>query len=251
MPTVFAAQLIETETPWLEIWNRMYKGLLPYARQILVMFGYYVERDLEVPSPDAPLTNEEVAELTPIASALTKAAVESQRMRSGVQVATLKKVAKAPSQHVGNLPAAIQWMMSSFYKRGEEKAGTFAMDIWGTDLTRTTYIRGEPTPENMSRAAEAAANQIQAGRSPGRPHNRANWILAENLGAIYRTSGQVIARHRQKAPKDLKGSSIYVESGPFYEFLEMVLPPLQDFLREHRLASVTIESIVRQTVYPV
>jgi hypothetical protein len=57
MPTLYAAQLIETETPWLEIWNRMYKGLLPYARQILVVLGYCVERDLEVSSPDAPRRN--------------------------------------------------------------------------------------------------------------------------------------------------------------------------------------------------
>lgn len=145
MATLYAAQLIENETPWLEIWNRMYEGLLPYARQILVSLGYYAERDLEVPSANAPLTEEEVAELTPIASALTRAAVGSQRMPPGVQVATFKKLAKALTEPVGKLPALIQWVMSSFYQRGKEKPGTFGMDIWGTDQTSTTYLRGDPT----------------------------------------------------------------------------------------------------------
>src|SRR5262245_20072621 len=56
------------------------------ARQILVMLNYYVERDLQVPSPDVPLTGEETAELTPIVSILTNAAVNSQSMPPGVRL---------------------------------------------------------------------------------------------------------------------------------------------------------------------
>jgi hypothetical protein len=50
--------------------------------------GYYAERDLQVPSPDTPLKAQEVSELTPIVSALTIAAVESERMPDRVRLAT-------------------------------------------------------------------------------------------------------------------------------------------------------------------
>jgi hypothetical protein len=117
------------------------------------------------------------------------------------------------------------------------------MDIWGTPQTRTPYIGGEPTPENMAHAAKFAASRIQAWRSRGRPHNCAH----ECLAPIFRASGQAIVRHSDKV--GWNGSKIiYRESGPFFELLELVLAPLQQFLREHRLAPVTIESVVREIV---
>jgi hypothetical protein len=85
----------------------MYEGLLPRARQILLALRYYSERDLEVPALDAPMTEGEATELSAIARALTMAAVASQQMRDGVLVATLKRLAKAPSSvPVNELPAA-------------------------------------------------------------------------------------------------------------------------------------------------
>src|SRR2546421_10780175 len=92
MPTRYAAQLVETETPWLEIWKRMYNALLPRARQILDHLGYYAERDLQVPVEGTRLTKEEDDEFTPTITALTSAAVESQQMAHGVLVATLEKL---------------------------------------------------------------------------------------------------------------------------------------------------------------
>ena len=42
------------------------------------------------------------------------------------------------------------------------------------------------------------------------------------------------------------GEAVYVEGGgPFYEFLELVLKPLQRYLRERGLAPVTVATIVR------
>jgi hypothetical protein len=250
VPTLYAAQLSEPETPWPEIWNRMYQGLVPNARQILALLGYYVEHDLHVPPPDAPLTADEIAELTPIVSALTIAAVECARMPDGVLLATLKTVAKSLSRSASSLPAAVLWEMAANYRRGQEKPGTFAMDIWGSDQTRSNYVGGEPMPDDIARAAEAAASRIQAQRSRGRRHHRAYPILAESLGAIFRASGQAIQRHRKKLPRSAKDDTIYTETGPFHEFLALVLSPLRDVLRERGLPPITVDSIVRMAADP-
>jgi hypothetical protein len=226
----------------------MYQGLVLRARQILEMLGYYVERDLEVPAPDSPLTQEEEAELTPIAAALTIAAVEMQRMSVGVQIATLKKLATAPSA-VSDLPGGIQWQLAANHRRNEEKPGEFALDIWGSAQVRAPYIMGEPTPENVARAAEGALKRLESARVRGRPRNPAHEILAERLGPIFRASGRQIRRYRKKLPKPAKVKAIYFETGPFHEFLELILPPLQGFLREQKLAPVSVETVVRETVW--
>jgi hypothetical protein len=59
MPTIHEARLTEPETPMPEIWNRMFKGLVPNARAILDCLGYYAERDLQVHSQESELTQEE------------------------------------------------------------------------------------------------------------------------------------------------------------------------------------------------
>jgi hypothetical protein len=42
-----------------------------------------------------------------------------------------------------------------------------------------------------------------------------------------------------------RGHAVFVEGGPFYDFLELVLKPLRAYLRERKLAPVTTETIVR------
>ena len=42
-----------------------------------------------------------------------------------------------------------------------------------------------------------------------------------------------------------RGEAVYVEGGPIYDFLELVLKPLRAYLRERHLAPVTTETIVR------
>jgi hypothetical protein len=253
MATLYKAELIDSATPWVQLWDQMYQGLLPYAREVLGMLDYYVERGLKVPSPDSALSAEEDAELLPIVSTLTIAAVESQKTQDGVLVATLLKVAKDPSLlSLSELHPHAQWEMAHDYQRGEEVPGTFAMDIWGTEQTQIPYIWGEPTSENIARAAKRAANRIQQGRSLGRPGHPAHALLAERLAPIFRATGQRIVRHRQKTGElresDGKEVLVYVETGPFNEFLDMVLKPLRDFLRERELAPVTTERIVRLAV---
>jgi hypothetical protein len=102
----------------------------------------------------------------------------------------------------------------------------------------------EPTEPNIAKAAAAAITRIQETRKAGRPYNAADQILAVRLGAIFRRSGHPIRRRRE--PVMRRDAVVYVESGPVYDFLELVLRPLRAHLRERGLAPVTTETIVRR-----
>jgi hypothetical protein len=251
MSTLYKPEMTETAKPWLDIWNCVHTALLPKARLILSHLGYYSKRDEPKPNDDVELAVEENEELVRIISALTVAAVLSDVMTEGKLVATLQRVAKDPDLFFSNeLPAVVQWEIASDYQRDQEKPGRFSLDIWGsTETTFTAYSLEKPTPANIARAADAAANRIQEARTRGRPYNPANRDIAERLGTIFRSSGQQIVRHRKKEVRH--DALIYVEYGPFHDFLKLVLEPLQHYLRERGLAPVTFETIVRFATAPL
>ena len=68
-------------------------------------------------------------------------------------------------------------------------------------------------------------------------------FLQSDWATIFRGSGQPI--RRQTIPIMRHGKLVYVEGGGFYDFLELVLKPLQRYLKERQLAPVTVASIVR------
>jgi hypothetical protein len=244
MPTLYKAQLVEPETPMPEIVERMTKGLLPNARQILESLGYYTEHDFQFPDPESELTEGEQQGLEPVVGALVEAAVVSVRMVPGPLAATLDKIAKKPHLFFeSELPAAVQWELANDYQRDDEKPGTFGMDIWGNEEVVSGYQFRRPTEANVRKAAEAALARIEKQRAAGRPHNHANEIVASRLGTIFRSSGQSIARRRQ--PEMRLGKLVFVEGGSFYEFLELVLPTLNRYLNEQGRSPVTTETVVR------
>lgn len=251
MPTYYKPQLVDLAMPWHDVWNLMRDGLLPVARPILVMLRFYSERDLEPLPADAPLTAEEEAEMRPIISALTIAAVESEAMKRGVLDATLRSVAKRPSFFYENeLPGAVQWELGGDIQRDSEPAGTFSMDVWGTDQTCVPYAVVPPSEEAIASAAGRALDRSQQNRSVGRPEHPAHRGLAERLGPIFGASELSIMRHKEKVVRHVHGDEVqsYAEGGPFFDFLELVMPPLRRFLQERCLSPVTIESIVRMAI---
>jgi hypothetical protein len=255
MPTLYVADLVERETPWPEIWQQMYDGLLPKARQILSILSYYFHRDLPLPASGVPLSAEEHEELSQIASILSTAAVECERMPDGLQIASFKKIANAKIRGINDLvaraPAAVQWALAGSYQRDQEPAGTFALDILGADRIRWNHIIGEPAPERLKSAAELARARNQSRRSRGRRHHRAYGPLAVSLGDCFRGSGKPTTRRHEKGRAGAVSEAIYTGKGrEFYDFLEMVLIPLSEFLRERNLPPLTIESLVRLASKP-
>jgi len=246
MPTLSKAQLIEPESPWGAAFDQMYLELRQNRIPILMALGFYAERDLSPPkNSDEIPTKDEEEELRQIASALTEAAAASEVMPPGVLVATLLKVSKQPSLLLGReLPQPVEWAIANEYQRSDEPPGTHWRDVWGDQVATFPGEVEQPTELNIGKAADAAIATIQKTRKRGRTYNRADQILAVRLGTIFRQSGRPIRRRREPAMR--KGKVVYVEGGgPVYDFLELVLKPLQSYLRERGLAPVTTATIVR------
>jgi hypothetical protein len=218
------------------------------------MLGLYAKHDLlppDVNSSGIPTKYEE-EELRQIASALTEAAAASDTMSTAVLVATLLKVSKnanlfftrEPPVFTRELPAPVEWALACDYQRANEPPGTHWRDVWGDQVSSVPGEVEQPTPANIAKAARAALATLQETRKPGRNYNVADQILADQLGAIFRGSGQPI--RRQSMPIMRHGKLVYIEGGgPFYDFLELVLKPLQRYLKVQQLAPVTVASIVR------
>jgi hypothetical protein len=245
MPTLSKAQLTEPESPWGATFDQMYLELRRNRAAILTALGFYAEHDLPPPEEDSNPTKDEEEELRQIASALTVAAAASAEMPAGVLIETLKKVSKNPSLFFPRkLPQPVEWAIADDYQRRDEPPGTYWQDVWGDQVPRFPGKVEEPTESNIAKAAGAAIARIQETRKAGRPYNAADQILAVRLGTIFRRSGQLIRRHRE--PVMRRDKVVDVESGPAYDFLELVLKPLRAHLRDGGLAPVTTETIVRR-----
>ena len=239
MPTLSKPQLIERESPWRRESDRIQRELCRKGVPILAGLGYYAERDLPVPEADQLMLVQDVEALKPITGALTFAAAASEELSDAGVIATLRKVSRNPSLlRLGQLPPEVEWDIARNYQRGDEKPGTHWPDVWGDQPEAKV-----PTDANIAKAARAAIATMQSTRKRGRRPNLANQVLADLLGDIFRQSGQPITRHLRAEMRH--GKLVFVESGPFYDFLSLVLPPLQAYLRERRLAPVTIDTIVR------
>jgi hypothetical protein len=242
MPTRYTAQLVEPQPPMKEILDRMNEGLIPNARLILASLAYYSERDLPIPDQDVSLTPEERRELEPIAAVLANAAVVNLEMKAGVLISTLQKVAKNPALFFeGHLPAEVQWELSRDYQRENEKPGTFALDVWDYEEAISAYQHQKPTEATIKKAAEGAIDRLGE-RKRGRPPNPATSIIAFGLSKIFRSTGPIVRRHYPA----MRGQKlVFIEGGPFYDFLDLVLPTLNCYLDKHGRAEVTTASVVR------
>ena len=116
------------------------------------------------------LTEEEKRELEPIATVSIEAAIMSVRMRGGVIVSTLHKVAKDPSWFFDlQLPAAVQWEIANDYLGVDERPGTFGMDIWGDEQTVCAYPLESPTEASINKGCRSRS---PLGPGPARPRTR-------------------------------------------------------------------------------
>jgi hypothetical protein len=247
MPTLAKPRLIEPESPWGAPFDRMYLELCRNRIPILTALGFYAERDLSPPkNSDEILTKDEEDELRQIASALTEAAAVSATMPTAELVATLLKVSKQPSLFMAReLPQPVELAIASNYQRCNEPPGTHCRDVWGDQAASFPGEVEQPTESSIAKAAAAALARIQKTRKAGRPYNQADHTLAIRLGSIFRQSGRAI--RRWLVPTMREGKVVYVEGGgPVYDFLELVLKPLQSYLMARGLAEVTTATIVRR-----
>jgi hypothetical protein len=223
----------------------MYSNLEPLAVEILEPTGFYERYDLDIPEmiEGRRLGIEEKDAIGRIATALTIAADAAHRTPPGIVRAWLDRIAENPALFRSEqLPPEVHWQIVSCYRRGSEPPGTHLQDVWGRRRVRFEGRARRATLPRIARAARLAAASL--GRPHGRPVNIANHLLAEYLASAFRWFGGRIVR--RQAPRDKEGGGVrYVETGPFHQFLQMVIGPLQEHLERHGLPRVTTETIER------
>ena len=245
MPTLSKPQLIEPESPWGAPFDQIYLELCRNRIPILTALGFYAEHDLSPPeSSDAIPTKDEEELLRQIASALTVAAAACEVMPPRVLLATLQRVAKEPRLFFARqLPQPVERAIALDYQRCNEPPGTHWRDVWGDQAATFPGEVEQPIESAIAKAATAAIARIQNTRKAGRPYNQADRILAIELGVIFGRSGRLIRRRPE--PVMLGKRVIYVERGPVYDFLDLVLKPLRPYLWEKLRMKITTATIVR------
>jgi hypothetical protein len=199
---------------------------------------------MPIPDQGAALTQEEELQLTPIINALAQAAITTAWMKDRIVVATLKKVAKNPSLVLdGRLPGAVLWEIATDYQRDNEKHGTFSLDIYGDEQSISGHQFQKPTEANIKKAAKTALARVSGRQTSGRPPKPANEIIGLGLGPIFCATGQSTGRRWEPEMRD--GELVWVERGPFHDFLRLILPTLNSYLKEQELDLVTVETVVR------
>lgn len=202
-------------------------GLLGRRVQILTKVGFYLEYGIpEEPGYIGDLTS--IHLIREIAGTLARAAAIV--MDGGFKaphrlIATLRAVEKNPSLVCSRRvePEALGSLAQS-YQRADEPRGTFWFDVtepWKPVRSTAAQIRI---------AAKEAIRRLKGEVRRGRRKKLMVEHLAFELRGIFLRFNPGVTRHSVYSA-DRKGRPKQVEAGPFIEFLEEVIAPLNDYLR--------------------
>jgi hypothetical protein len=130
--------------------------------------------------------------------------------------------------------------LGSWYQRAGERRGTYWFDV--DRLADAPF----PEPEQVRTAASNAIAALKAESSPGRRPDKVIEFLADKFREIFLRFNKVIFRHSVLNSRD--GRELQVEGGPFVEFLEEALRPLNryfDDLEERQVSAGAIAEFLR------
>jgi hypothetical protein len=242
MPTLYNPQLQEVGSVWREPSVEMGRELSANKENVLGKLRFYCEHgrpeDFHGKFAREVRTKEEEI-LSEIVGILTLAASISVKLRRGVLIATLQKVLINPALvYEPTFPAAVAWSLAQFYQRKKERPGTYWPDAMGERPANFPGRLRKPALPRIKAAASCALESLRNGRTPGRPPNFATDVLARKLGDIFRRYNPKITRH------SLDSSPHQIDGGPFFEFAQAVLKPLQAYLHANCLPSVSARASV-------
>ncbi|MDB5611432.1 MAG: hypothetical protein JWP25_8332 [Bradyrhizobium sp.] len=233
MPARYKPQLNHIGFDWFYQSNRFLNELLAKEIPILERLGFYKEYgSLEDPTFSGHV--ESMNLMNEICGILSVAA--TIQMDAGFKaphqvIATLEAIKKDPSLVITHSiePEALG-AIARCYQRGQEAPGTFWFDI---DRAGNTPL---PNPDQVRAAASNAIASLKLEASPGRRPDRVGEFLAVRFREIFLRFNDRITRHSVVSSRDVKSGlsshetkEVQLEAGPFIEFLELVLEPLNQF----------------------
>jgi len=225
MPTIQKPQLDHVSFSWHEQSNLFHRELEAQRAKILEQSGLNREFGNPGNAPGMSYEQEAAAFILELSGILSEAA--AIKMDGGYKpankvIATLKSIKKEPSLvfRDGVEPEALS-MVASNYQRGEEKPGTFWFDVDrpGDDLPH-------PDPQRVSQAASVAIQGLEALVRVGRPPDAMLDFLGARLLLCYGRFNESAGRRSIAAD----GEGTQAEAGPFFEFFDLVIAPLNRFL---------------------
>jgi hypothetical protein len=232
MATRYKSQLNHVEFDWLLQSNRFLNELLAKEIPTLERLGFYkVYGSLEDPRFSGHV--ESINLMNEICGVLLVAA--TIQMDAGFKtphqlIATIKAIEEDPSLVITHSiePEALGEVARN-YQRDQEAPGTFWFDI---DRAGNTPL---PNPNQVRAAASNAIASLKLEASPGRRPDRALEFLALRFREIFLRFNDRITRHsvQSRRATNVAGKwetkEVQLEAGPFIEFLELVLEPLNRF----------------------
>lgn len=147
-------------------------------------------------------------------------------------VATLRAILKNPALALERAiePGALG-ELARHYQRVEESVGTHFYDLTGDG---SNDFRQTPEHVAIQAAAYRAITVLQTEVASGRSPAHVEQILAQRLGQVFLRFNPSIGRESILigigTHIDGKELAVQAEAGPFLEFLEMVLEPLNSYL---------------------
>ena len=232
MATRYTPQLNHVGFDWFYQSNRFLNELLAKEIPILERLGFYKEFGaLDDPTFSGHI--ESINLMNEMSGILSVAA--TIRMDAGFKaphqlIATLKAIEKDPWLIITHSiePEALG-AIARHYQRGQEAPGTFWFDI---DRAGNTPL---PNPDQVRAAASNAIASLRLDASPGRRTDRALEFLALRSREMFLRFNDRITRHSVESRRETEVAGkretkeVQLEAGPFIEFLELVLEPLNRF----------------------
>jgi hypothetical protein len=207
MPTKYKPQLDHVGFDWVNQSNQFHEYLLAREAEILEKSGFYKEYGVS----DQRLESRElIRELSGVISLAAAIRMDAGFKAPNKLISTLEAVEKDP---LG--------MLASHYQRADERPGTF---WWDVDRQENAPL---PDPERVRQAASSAIVALKSEAGPGRPPDEVTKFVAVKVREIYLRYNDSVTRH--SIASFTRGKDSQVEAGPFVEFLEPLLAPLNRF----------------------
>ena len=240
MPTKYKPQLDHVGFDWVNQSNQFHEYLLARETEILEKSGFYKEYGV---SNQRLESRELIRELSGVISLAAAIRMDAGFKAPNKLISTLEAVEKDPSLILTRqLESEALGMLASHYQRADERPGTF---WWDVDRQENAPL---PDPERVRQAASSAIVALKSEAGPGRPPDEVTKFVAVKAREIYLRYNDSVTRH--SIASFTRGKDSQVEAGPFVEFLELLLAPLNRFfasLPKHYYATPVSPASVART----
>jgi hypothetical protein len=224
MPTKYKAQLDHVGFDWTKDAEIILQNLMAKKNLILAKAGFSGVYACSYNLATQTMETECSAFIKDICGALSWAA--AVQMDGGFKatnkiIATLEFVERNPSSiNSRNIEPEALGMIAGHYQRADEVPGKFGMDVYQDEGALDLNL------QQVSRAASLAISFLRTERKKGRPKRLPLDLLREKLRDLFLRYNVVAIRHSIASD----GEVAQTEAGPYFEFCEVVIAPLNEFL---------------------